>query len=324
MSARKVSAVMPVHNGATYLSAAIDSVICQTHEDFELIIVDDGSSDATADIVAGYSDSRVRCIRLEKSGLVAALNAGLQHAAGAYIARMDADDICYPDRFSVQVAELEGRQELGLVCSDIVRIDVDGNDIGAESFRGLDSDVLRDGLLYKKAIKPVVHPTVMMRREVYERVGGYRRYHCAEDHDYWLRCVDRYGFSRIARPLLRYRVNDQGVSRTKSAEQMASAMMSAINYEVHLFTKTDLYSEHVDLWTATLACLRVEEIPELAMAASSFQEIKGAVRAKQPWSVAKASVRGIARSGMNWLPGEQLRRKREAVTRLVRTVVGSL
>ncbi|MBI3865839.1 MAG: glycosyltransferase family 2 protein, partial [Planctomycetia bacterium] len=104
----RIAVVLPVFNGEEYLSAAVNSVLGQTFGDFELVIVDDGSTDRTGEILARIPDARLRVIRHPRNlGLVAALNAGIRNSGGEFIARMDADDICRPRRFERQVAFLE-------------------------------------------------------------------------------------------------------------------------------------------------------------------------------------------------------------------------
>ena len=111
-----ISLIMPVYNGRRHLPAAIDSIRRQTLTDWELIVVDDGSTDDSPEITEGYRDRRIRSLRLDRNrGVAAALNAGLEHAAGTFIARMDADDLSHPQRLAVQAAFLDSHDDV-TVC----------------------------------------------------------------------------------------------------------------------------------------------------------------------------------------------------------------
>lgn len=112
----KISVIMPAYNAERYIREAIDSILRQTWSDFELIIIDDGSTDSTAAIIAEYTDNRIRfCPNAQNMGVAATLNRGLELACGAYIARMDADDISLPERFAKQAAYLDAHPDV-TVC----------------------------------------------------------------------------------------------------------------------------------------------------------------------------------------------------------------
>src|SRR6476659_7403647 len=119
----RVSVVMPVHNGGAYLALAIESILRQTYGDFEFVIVDDGSTDATPQVIRGVqaADPRVRTYTQARSGLVASLNRGCREARGSYIARMDADDLAAPERLARQVEFLDRHAGVAMVGSAVVR-----------------------------------------------------------------------------------------------------------------------------------------------------------------------------------------------------------
>jgi len=187
----RISVAMPVFNGMPYLVEALDSLLAQTEPDFEIVAVDDGSTDATAETLARYArrDSRVRPIRRRHAGIVAALNAGLEAARAPLIARMDADDRCRPERLALQLAAFEADPALGLVAS---RVGYDGD---ADAHRGFSlyvdwsNELLsHDALFLNRFVEsPLVHPTVMFRRELTARFGGYREGPFPEDYELWLR-----------------------------------------------------------------------------------------------------------------------------------------
>ena len=149
---------MPVRNAGAYLAPAVDSVLAQTLADFELIIINDGSTDKSREIIEDYAraDSRVRVFSQAGQGLVPALNRGLAKAGGRYLARMDSDDICLPHRFQSQMEELEARPELGVVGGAVLTMDGRGRVTGQRVYphgSALGERLLRGDLL--------CHPAVM-------------------------------------------------------------------------------------------------------------------------------------------------------------------
>ncbi len=162
----EVTVLMSVYNGARYLCPAIDGILTQTFTDFEFIIVDDGSTDETWDIVSSYTDSRIRLARnAHNLGLAASLNKGLALARGHYIARMDADDIALPERLERQVDFLNEHPEIGVVGTASQTMDIDGNPIGEVQMPG--SDLHLRWLLLLGS--PFIHATVMLRSEVLKK-----------------------------------------------------------------------------------------------------------------------------------------------------------
>jgi len=180
-----ISVIMPAYNAEKYIGQAIESVLNQTYQDFELIIVDDGSTDRTAARIGRYDDRRIKYTRdfNHNLGIVLALNRGLELAKGDYIARHDADDISEPTRFEKQVAFLDTHPEYA-ICGTWMK------DMASDRIYQYPEDPnYRQMLVFCY----VAHPTVMMRREVYDTIGGYDEdfnMGCCEDYDYWLRIVD--------------------------------------------------------------------------------------------------------------------------------------
>lgn len=182
MTTPRVSVLLPVYNGLPYLPAAVESVLAQTYTDFELVAVDDGSTDGSGAWLdaAAARDARVRVVRQPNAGIVAALNRGLAACRGEFVARMDADDRCYPERLERQVAFLDAHPAVGAVGS--------GSDVQTpEGLRAQQApttpDLVRWELLFNN---PMTHPTVTLRRSALERVGGYRAdFPHNEDYDLW-------------------------------------------------------------------------------------------------------------------------------------------
>jgi glycosyltransferase involved in cell wall biosynthesis len=190
-----ISVVLPVRNGARTVARAIASIRGQTLAEWELVIVDDGSTDETSDrlAAAAQEDARVRVVTQRALGLVAALNTGLAAARGALVARMDADDESHPERLARQATVFEADPGLGVV-SCLVEF---GGDRPANAGYALHVDWLNSVCgpneigLNRFVESPLAHPSVMFRRSVMERWGGYRAGDFPEDYELWLRWLDR-------------------------------------------------------------------------------------------------------------------------------------
>ena len=179
---------MAVHNGASTLPQAMESILSQEGVDFELIAVDDGSTDGSSRILSEYAgrDSRIRLIRQENEGLTRALIRGCDNAHGRYIARQDADDVSLPDRLRRQCELLEAQAGVVLASCWCNYIGPHGERLTTVK-RPADSEEATRRLLHERE-GPPAHGTVMFRRDTYERVGGYREeFYYGQDSDLWLR-----------------------------------------------------------------------------------------------------------------------------------------
>ena len=242
-----VSVLLPVRNGEKYLQEAIESVLNQTYANIELIVVNDGSFDNTLNILKSYNDKRIKYITTEGIGLVEALNLGIKSCKGTYIARMDADDICYTNRLELQVALLNELPDIGVVGSDVNLIDENGNIVGVQKGFNLSNEELMQGLTLKRKMNPIVHPSTMVRSEILTNVSGYRNYLACEDKDLWLRIFSTGNYYRIPEPLLKYRINSEGVSKKMYKQQKVNGMLSILNYEISEQLEIDLYEEESEL-----------------------------------------------------------------------------
>lgn len=219
----RVSVVMPVHNGGVYLEHAVDSILGQTFPDLEFVIIDDGSTDSTAQVLRRYqtADRRVRVYHQENAGIVASLNRGCHEAKAAYIARMDADDIAFPDRLARQVEFLDGNPAVAVVGSAVVRIDASGREIKRNVCPTSHAEIveaLREYTCF-------THPSVMLRAAALAAVGGYRpAYRAAEDYDLWLRLSERYEMANLPDPLFYYRVYPGQISVRQLDQQIISVV----------------------------------------------------------------------------------------------------
>lgn len=215
-----VSVVMPVLNQQDYIRLAIDSILSQTLADFELIIIDDGSTDDTAQIIRTYIDKRIVTIKNEQNcGIAASLNRGIENARGKYIARMDADDISLPGRLKKQVDFMEANPEIGVLGSNAEVIDGKGNTKYSIKFPESHHLILWSFFFFD----PIVHPSVMFRRDLVTQMGGYRDLRertqdsFPEDYDLWTRLVQTTWFSNLADVLLKLRKHESGTTHVHLA-----------------------------------------------------------------------------------------------------------
>ena len=180
----KVSVVMSVFNHERYLPAAIESILNQSYTDFEFIIVNDGSTDSSNNIIHSYKDKRIVLIQQENSGLPAALNLAISQAKGDFIARMDSDDIAYPSRIEKQFEYLNQNPGVDLIGSSVRLIDENGELLGVEDVP-IRPEKINKCLQYRCV---VYHPTFFFKTEVFNKVGGYREeFIHAQDYDFLLR-----------------------------------------------------------------------------------------------------------------------------------------
>ena len=217
----QISVILPIYNGEMYLAEAIDSILSQTYHDFELIIINDCSSDRTPEILSTYTDDRIRIVNNPSNlKLSRSLNKGIELARGQLIARMDADDISLPERFEKQIAFLERNPEIGVVGSQLKKIDENGNFSGYIS-RELLPEILRWELFFGP---PLGHPSVMMRADILKTVGGYSNdLLVAVDYELWTRLIKITRFANLPEPLVLYRKHPETMSSKYHLEQSWTA-----------------------------------------------------------------------------------------------------
>lgn len=207
----KVSTVVPAYNAMRFLPQTVASALAQTWQDFELLIIDDGSSDGIDVWAAQHPDARIRLIRQANQGAATARNTGILEAEGEYIAFLDADDLWEPTKLERQVACLEARPEVGLVHTAIRYIDEDGYDTG----RILRSE--GDGDVWKQVVLHMLircGSTPIIRRSCFDKVGVFDpQLGFAEDWDMWIRIAAQYHFAVINDPLVSYRQHSSNMTK---------------------------------------------------------------------------------------------------------------
>jgi len=229
MATPSITVLMPVFNGASYLAQAIDSVLRQTLSDFELLVVDDGSTDETASLLRNCPDTRLRVIRNARNlGVVASLNRGLEEATGEFVARMDADDLAMRSRLARQRDFLVSSPRVGL-CGTWFKTFGGLRSVLVHPPTAADDTAAR--LFYES---PLGHPTVMFRRALFEAHGlrYSHEYPHAEDFELWTRVAQVTELANLPEMLLRYREHREQVTirrRTKQKESVAKILLRQLD-----------------------------------------------------------------------------------------------
>ncbi len=212
---------MPVYNAAPFLGYAIESILSQTFDDFEFIIVDDGSTDRSSDMINSYSrqDARIHPISLEYNrGIVKALNIGLDACTGDFVARMDADDVALPNRLTLQLHGITNSPKVGVLGGALTYINESGKDLGVIRHCNLQVSRL--------AGNPLLHPTVVMRRSllIQHMLHYQEKYRYAEDYYLWLEMQQYAAIDALDDVVLQYRVSDVA-SRYLHLKEMVRATL---------------------------------------------------------------------------------------------------
>jgi glycosyltransferase involved in cell wall biosynthesis len=220
-----ISVIMPVRNGERFLHEAIASILGQTYQDFELIIIDDYSSDRTPEIIQSFEDPRISVIKPEAHGhLTSALNSARGVVRGDLIARMDADDLAHPDRFEKQVLFMQDNPAVGILGTQVRQVDVNGNEVSASHTA---KPLLHDDVVVALFFGcPLWHPTVMLRKGVMDALGWYgssviegREQFSGEDYDLWSRAIHDTKIENLPDVLLDYRLHDSNLSLAASGRK---------------------------------------------------------------------------------------------------------
>jgi glycosyltransferase involved in cell wall biosynthesis len=261
-----VSVVVPAHNAGRHIGETIENVLDQSHPNTEVVVVDDGSTDDTPEVLKRFA-GRIRVVRQANGGLGSARSAGMRAARGAYLAWLDADDLCHPQRIAVQAALLDARPEIDVVSTDFSAFDddgvvsvthsaryysalrspaglrglftqeeaFDGRDVSwlatpfDEAFRVFSGNVW-ETIVWANFVHP---PTVMMRRGVFERLGNLDdRYGFAVDWEYLIRASESSLFAYVDAPLIRYRLHGGQMSGSRNTRRIAEDILNVVEAEL--------------------------------------------------------------------------------------------
>ena len=231
-----VSVIMSVYNGERYLQKAVASILHQTFEDFEFIIINDGSTDESREILESYDDDRIVLLQQKHTGLTKSLRAGFSLARGDYVARIDADDLAKPERLEKQLKFLRKHPKVMLVGSNCYNIDENGRVLSITDLP-VDEVQIKWNLLFYNCLR---HSTVMFRRKEVDNLGGYNTaIPYAQDYDLWMRIAGTYSVANLKEPLVYLRVPREGTitfdkihEQTQHAEQIYLNVLRTLDPEI--------------------------------------------------------------------------------------------
>lgn len=303
----QLSVVLPVYNAARFLRSALDSILDQDFREFECIAINDGSTDESPSILEEYRarDSRLRTLHQSNIGLVDTLNRGVASARAPLIARMDADDICLPGRFTTQMQYFHGRNDLGVLGGQIQLIDENGLPLRLVTYPAGGKEL--EAFLYKGS--PVAHPAVMLRKAAVEQVGLYRRaFKHAEDYDLWLRVHEAgYAIENVQVPLIGYRQHTGNVSVVHRRQQALATVVAQCAHRVRSAGLPDPTAElemlderAFELFPAKLIGDLGDELFRLRMGMNSFETEQQITEALVAFRRLPANLQRT-RSGMSFL-----------------------
>jgi glycosyltransferase involved in cell wall biosynthesis len=217
-----VSVIMPNYNNEKYLPEAIESILNQTYENFEFIIIDDCSNDGSWDLIKKYAkkDKRIRPFRNKINlGCTKSLNVGLKNANGIYIARMDSDDISITKRFEIQIDFLLNNKKVGVCGTNVILIDKTGKLISKRVYnKHPEKNIVIES--------PLAHPSVMFKKKLYDKYGGYNeKFDTVQDYEYWLRLYSKkVKFYNLQKYLLKYRLANTSTKYRKTKKSVSNLL----------------------------------------------------------------------------------------------------
>ena len=260
----RVSVLMPAFNAERFLAHAVESVLAQTHEDLELVVVDDGSTDHTFELLQDYArkDPRVRPLRnTENLGIVRTRNRAFAEAdpKSAFFAIMDADDVCEPERLALQLDFLSARPDHALVGGNLILIDEAGREIGRRVYPASHEQIV-DVIT---RFNPIAQPTATVRRSAIDAVGMYdERYPRCQDYDLWMRVAGRFKVANLDAFTLRYRISE---TQGKVTQLRKSLKLSLQVQREHMFEPQFFRAGNVAYWIAQHGLLALPDSVILAL-----------------------------------------------------------
>ncbi|CAN5188047.1 glycosyltransferase [soil metagenome] len=222
MLSPRISVILPAYNAEEFIAEAIISILKQSYSDFELIIINDGSTDTTTQIISSFSNERIVLVNHSvNKGLIASLNEGISISKGEYIARMDADDVSYSERFKKQIEFMDKHPETGILGTSVTYF---GKNVVRKNQVILTaSEELKSRFLFSS---PFNHPTVFIRKSVLDKFGFQynQEYIHAEDYALWYHMLRKTEFANLNEALLYYRLTPQQISQNQKNAQYHSVM----------------------------------------------------------------------------------------------------
>jgi len=226
----RITVLMPAYNAENYIGEAISSVLKQTFGDFELLIINDGSTDSTVKIIQSFKDQRIVLIQQENTGIATALNVGLKHSRAPYIARFDADDICYPERLRVQYDFITAHPEYNIIGTAADYMDAEENYIFTQHPVAHLNEEIQE---LKYTICPFIHSSVFYKKDVIVANGGYNEHaYTYEDHFLWVNILKHTKACNLSQSLLKVRLNPESITidekwRTKKFREIKYASLKS-------------------------------------------------------------------------------------------------
>jgi glycosyltransferase involved in cell wall biosynthesis len=209
----EVTILMAAYNASNYIADSITSVLNQTFQNYELLIINDGSTDNTETVIQSFKDSRIRVIKNEVNrGLIESRNIALKEAKGNFIAILDSDDIAMPDRLEKQLNAFRNNPELAVVGSRALIIDESGNETGENLAVFTDIDKIKITLFFENTI---IHSSTMIKTEIFREVNGYQGDTLIEDYDLFYRISQKYAIKNLEDYLVKYRIHGTNISIQK-------------------------------------------------------------------------------------------------------------
>lgn len=241
----KVSIIISIYNGQRYLKESLDSLLAQTYQDLEIIIINDGSTDLSRSIIDSYNDKRIIFIdRTENLGLTKSLNEGLSLSKGKYITRQDADDISFETRIEEQVKFLENNEEISVLGTGVEQF-TDGR--GKKKFIYCQNSKAIKSRLFG-FINPLPHSTLMFRRQVLDKIKGYNNFFVlSQDYDFLLRASEFFEFSSLQKALVKLRFNPNSLTYT-SCDQLKFGLAALICAHRRLMGLVDYSNGNKQQW----------------------------------------------------------------------------
>jgi glycosyltransferase involved in cell wall biosynthesis len=276
----ETSILLPFHNSATTIDVAVASIAAQTYPDWELLLIDNASTDGSSAIAHHWTerDQRIRLVHEPRLGIAHALNTGLARAQGTYIARMDADDVSHPGRLAQQVAYMVAHPEIGVLGTRTSFASTMPEHRGMQAFVHWQNALITPHEHYVKRFvdAPLAHPTVVFRREMVEEHGGYAKGPLPEDHELWLRWMGAgVRFAKLPEELLTWNDHAGRLSRTHANYSMDAFFATKVKYLAR-WLKRKLNGRPVIIAGTSVLCQERTALLEAeGIAVSTFTDVKG-------------------------------------------------